>query len=178
MRKRDRNFEVYRKSIQEQNVYKQPTAFVIFGASVSIKLINNQSIIYFNTKGDLAKKEIYPNLFWLFKDSLLPQNTAIVGFGRKNLEIKDYLKQKIVDRMKLEKDDQEIYDIFVDKNHYICGNYNDEQKFKELDSTIQKLFLDSNQNLQSANRIFYLAVPPKVYPDISQRIAENCRAKE
>ncbi|RNA35157.1 glucose-6-phosphate 1-dehydrogenase [Brachionus plicatilis] len=161
MRKRDRNFEVYRKSIQEQNVYKQPTAFVIFGAS-----------------GDLAKKEIYPNLFWLFKDSLLPQNTAIVGFGRKNLEIKDYLKQKIVDRMKLEKDDQEIYDIFVDKNHYICGNYNDEQKFKELDSTIQKLFLDSNQNLQSANRIFYLAVPPKVYPDISKRIAENCRAKE
>lgn len=41
MPKRDLNFGVYQKSIQEQNVYRQPTAFVIFGASVNIYLLIN-----------------------------------------------------------------------------------------------------------------------------------------
>lgn len=80
--------------------------------------------------------------------------------------------------MKLERDDQKIYEIFVNKNFYISGSYNDDEKFKEIDSTIKELCVDSNQNFRSGNRIFYLAVPPKVYPDITERIAKNCKAKE
>lgn len=41
MPKRDINFEVYQKNIQQQNEYKQPTAFIIFGASVNINILIN-----------------------------------------------------------------------------------------------------------------------------------------
>ncbi|CAF0743229.1 unnamed protein product [Brachionus calyciflorus] len=161
MSKRDLNFEAYRKSIQSLENFKKPTAVVIFGAS-----------------GDLAKKEIYPNLFWLYKDSLLPENTIIIGYGRTNLDIKKYLKETIIQKVNLDNDDLKIYDEFIEKNHYITGNYNEEPKFKELDSKINELMVDPNQNIQDCNRVFYLAVPPKVYPNISEMVGKNCRAKE
>lgn len=80
--------------------------------------------------------------------------------------------------MKLESYEQKIYQLFVQKNFYICGNYNDEEKYKELDSTIKEMFTDSNHNRQTGNRIFYLAVPPKIYIDISEKIFQHCKAQE
>lgn len=38
--------------------------------------------------------------------------------------------------------------------------------------------MDPNQNIQNGNRIFYLAVPPKVYPSISEMIGKYCKAKD
>lgn len=126
----------------------------------------------------MAKKEIYTNLFWLYKDQLLPEKTIFIGYARSKIDIKSYLKEKIIDKMNLENDDFKLYDDFVSNNYYISGDYGDEQKFKELDAKINELTLDPNQNVQNGNRVFYLAVPPKVYPSISEMIGKLCRAKE
>ena len=51
----------------------EPThVFVIFGAS-----------------GDLAKKKIYPTLWMLFKNNLLPRYLIFVGYARSKLSIDD-----------------------------------------------------------------------------------------
>ena len=38
--------------------------------------------VVFGASGDLAKKKIYPTLWSLFKEGLLPKNTTIVGYAR------------------------------------------------------------------------------------------------
>ncbi|KAI5692296.1 hypothetical protein M8J75_013103 [Diaphorina citri] len=51
----------------DQNI---PHIFVTFGAS-----------------GDLAKKKIYPTLWWLFRDNLLPSNTIFYGYARSKITV-------------------------------------------------------------------------------------------
>jgi len=40
-------------------------------------------------QGDLASKKIYPTLWWLYRDQLLPKKTFIVGYARSKLTVKD-----------------------------------------------------------------------------------------
>lgn len=40
-------------------------------------------------QGDLAKKKIYPTLWWLYRDNLLPTNTVFYGYARSKNTIED-----------------------------------------------------------------------------------------
>ena len=40
-------------------------------------------------QGDLAKKKIYPTLWWLFRDGLLPEKTYFIGYARSDLTVGD-----------------------------------------------------------------------------------------
>jgi len=40
-------------------------------------------------QGDLASKKIYPTLWWLYRDQLLPKKTFIVGYARSKLTVND-----------------------------------------------------------------------------------------
>ena len=75
--------ELIRKSLRkiqtdEEKKYGKMTSgdpthiFVVFGAS-----------------GDLAKKKIYPTLWAIYKDNLLPKNTRFVGYSRSKITIDD-----------------------------------------------------------------------------------------
>ncbi len=61
------------KKIRHENHEDDSSAsyvFVVFGAS-----------------GDLAKKKIYPTLWMLYRDKLLPDRTTIVGYARSDLTV-------------------------------------------------------------------------------------------
>lgn len=62
---------------------KIPHTFVIFGAS-----------------GDLAKKKIYPTLWWLYRDDLLPKPTKFCGYARSMLTV-DSIKEQCLPYMKV-----------------------------------------------------------------------------
>ena len=79
----DEGLELLRKSLKKIQIDEdkrcgrmsggEPThIFVVFGAS-----------------GDLAKKKIYPTLWAIFKDNLLPDNTRFVGYARSKITIND-----------------------------------------------------------------------------------------
>jgi len=40
-------------------------------------------------QGDLATKKIYPTLWWLYRDLLLPKKTYVIGYARSKLTISD-----------------------------------------------------------------------------------------
>jgi len=50
----------------------------------------------------LAKKKIYPTLWRLFVDDLLPKNTRFVGYARSKLTVED-IKEKCTPFMKVKK---------------------------------------------------------------------------
>jgi len=44
---------------------------------------------YYIFQGDLATKKIYPTLWWLFRELMLPKNTFVIGYARSKLSVSD-----------------------------------------------------------------------------------------
>ncbi|XP_017110412.1 glucose-6-phosphate 1-dehydrogenase isoform X1 [Drosophila elegans] len=130
---------------------KIPHTFVIFGAS-----------------GDLAKKKIYPTLWWLYRDDLLPKPTKFCGYARSKLTITS-LKTQCLPYMKVQSHEQKKYEEFWTLNEYVSGSYGGRTGFELLN---QQLELMENKN--KANRIFYLALPPSVFEEVTVNIKQIC----
>ena len=45
--------------------------------------------VVFGASGDLAKKKIYPTLWNIYKENLLPNNTRFVGYARSKISVID-----------------------------------------------------------------------------------------
>lgn len=131
-----------------------PHIFVVMGAS-----------------GDLAKKKIYPTLWWLYRDRLLPEQTMFVGYARSALTVPQ-LKEKCSPYMKVKADEQERYEEFWKKNYYVKGSYDTRRDFELLNQEMTKV------GTESANRIFYLALPPSVFTVVTANIKSCCMSKD
>lgn len=47
------------------------------------------TIVVYGASGDLAKKKIYPVLYKLYRDCLLPRGAALVGYARSDMSKED-----------------------------------------------------------------------------------------
>lgn len=146
-------FGELRKELHEDEEFHQSDAhiFIIMGAS-----------------GDLAKKKIYPTLWWLFRDGLLPEQTYFVGFARSDLTV-DAIRSSCMPYMKAADTEAERLSTFFSRNTYISGKYADESSFSKLNTHILSL-----PGGPEANRLFYLALPPTVYHDVTKNIRHCC----
>ncbi|XP_068242449.1 glucose-6-phosphate 1-dehydrogenase-like [Palaemon carinicauda] len=131
-----------------------PHIFVVMGAS-----------------GDLAKKKIYPTLWWLYRDRLLPENTIFVGYARSGLTV-NQIREKCNPYMKVKDDEQDRHLQFWSVNHYVKGSYDTRRDFELLDQEMVKV------GTEKANRIFYLALPPSVFDTVTSNIKGCCMAKQ
>ena len=58
-------------------------------------------------------------------------------------------------------------------NSYVAGGYDKRDDFKKLDKAIR-----SKEKNGKANRLFYLALPPSVYGDVTQQLRDECMSRE
>ncbi|XP_022060897.2 glucose-6-phosphate 1-dehydrogenase-like [Acanthochromis polyacanthus] len=136
---------------EEQPTHSNTHIFIVLGAS-----------------GDLAKKKIYPTLWWLFRDGLLPDDTYFVGFARSDLTVED-IKTACLPHMKVTDEDSKCLSAFFSKNSYLSGRYDDGSSFDQLNNLLSSL-----PGGADANRLFYLALPPSVYHHVSANIRHQC----
>jgi hypothetical protein len=54
-----------------------------------VNLDAKHTFVIFGASGDLAKKKIYPTLWAIYKENLLPPDTTIIGYARTNLMVDD-----------------------------------------------------------------------------------------
>ncbi|XP_030626022.1 glucose-6-phosphate 1-dehydrogenase isoform X2 [Chanos chanos] len=146
-------FGELRKELHDDKEFHQSDAhiFIIMGAS-----------------GDLAKKKIYPTLWWLFRDGLLPEETHFVGFARSDLNV-DAIRTACMPYLKVSDSEVERLSVFFSRNSYVSGKYGEESSFSKLNSHLSTL-----PGGAQANRLFYLALPPSVYHDVTQNIKHHC----
>ncbi|KAK8395591.1 hypothetical protein O3P69_005595 [Scylla paramamosain] len=129
-----------------------PHVFVILGAS-----------------GDLAKKKIYPTLWWLYRDRLVPKNTIFFGYARSDLTV-DQVKDKCEQYMKVKEGEEERYQEFWSLNYYVKGSYDIRRDYELLNQEMTKV------GTERANRIFYLALPPSVFEPVTSNVKKCCMA--
>ncbi|XP_073994627.1 glucose-6-phosphate 1-dehydrogenase Zw isoform X1 [Rhodnius prolixus] len=119
--------------------------------------------------GDLAKKKIYPTIWWLFRDGLLPKNVVFVGYARSNLT-KDQLQLRCEPYMKVTPEQQRLYDQFWSANVYVAGSYTSKSDFDVLNEKIK-----NNEPVGGkSNRVFYLALPPSVFQYVTTNLRQSC----
>jgi len=75
--------------------------------------------------------------------------------------------------MKVKPTDMEQYEIFWTLNHYVVGSYDMQENFEKLNAKLKNF-----ESGQSAHRIFYLALPPKVFESVTSQIRKNCMAQK
>ena len=83
----------------------------------------------------MARKKIYPALFALYVEDMLPENFTIYGYARSKMsdeEFRDYIGGSLTCRVTDEDSCGDKYDTFLDRCYYQPGQYSEQSDFKAL----------------------------------------------
>ncbi|XP_050193478.1 glucose-6-phosphate 1-dehydrogenase-like, partial [Myiozetetes cayanensis] len=82
-------------------------------------------LVILGASGDLARKKIYPTIWWLFRDGLLPDSTRVVGFARSALTV-ELIREQTLPYLKVTPEDEPRLASFLSLQSFVRGQYNDE----------------------------------------------------
>jgi glucose-6-phosphate 1-dehydrogenase len=150
------NMTVY--GLQEENWSQSALTICIVGAS-----------------GDLAKKKIFPALFALYYEGMLPPLFSIHGYARSKMSDEEFretiaytLSCRIPNTPEAAKDCDAKMDTFLSKCFYTAGQYDSEEDFTKLDARMK----DIEQSLPCADRLFYLSIPPNIFTAVAENASK------
>jgi glucose-6-phosphate 1-dehydrogenase len=120
------------------------------------------SIVIFGASGDLTQRKLVPSLFNLYRKGRIPKQFRIIGYGNtafSNDQFRTHLEEGIKQFASYEFKPDE-WAAFAASLEYLQGRYTDLADFKKLGILLK------NWEISSGNRIYYMATPPGVFPNI------------
>jgi glucose-6-phosphate 1-dehydrogenase len=124
------------------------------------------ALVLFGITGDLAKKKLFPAVYHMVREGSLGPDVPVVGVSSS-----EWSKDELVERGResvtasVEKEglefDEDAFKSLAARLSYVAGDYQD-------DATFDKLALEL-QNRE--HPLFYLAIPPSLFDDVSQGLA-------
>jgi glucose-6-phosphate 1-dehydrogenase len=120
------------------------------------------SIVIFGASGDLTQRKLVPSLFNLFRKERVPKQFRIVGYGNTAFtdeQFRAHLEEGMKEFASYKYSEKEWND-FASNLSYQQGRYTDLADFKKL-GTLLKTW-----EKEAGNRIYYMATPPDVFPNI------------
>ncbi|TMK96122.1 MAG: glucose-6-phosphate dehydrogenase, partial [Actinobacteria bacterium] len=132
-----------------------PCALVIFGAS-----------------GDLTTKKLFPALYSLAFRRLLPEHFAVLGVSRTE-ETDDEFRERMKEAVQEHGRDpfrEEVWDWLAAGMAYVATDFADEGGEDEVARRLDEL--DERQGT-GGNRVYYLAIPPSVFPTVVEALGKR-----
>ena len=117
-------------------------------------------IVVFGASGDLTQRKLLPALANLFRRDLLGEGFFCVGCGRKKLTDDDFRKIAAQSAANLSNGE------FFNRFYYVAGDYSDAKLYESLAQRIGEI------NKNGTGIIFYLAVPPSLYPVVAEKLGQ------
>jgi len=133
------------------------------------------TIIIFGASGDLTARKLLPALFNLFGSDSLPKPFSIVGCSRTPLTDEDFRARLAAACVEAGETQSSRWREFAANLHYHPVSYDAQPTYIELAAFLKDL---DRQKHTQGNRIFYLAVPPALYPVIAEQIGRAGLADE
>ncbi len=127
-------------------------------------------LVIFGATGDLTKRKLYPALYQLHQEKLLPQSFAVVSIGRRaqsDLDFKASIMDAVREFARSDFIEQEKDDKFLECFHYLQLDFYDSQGYSRLKDLLEKI--DQSCNTKG-NRVFFLAVAPEHFAPITAEI--------
>jgi glucose-6-phosphate 1-dehydrogenase len=132
-----------------------PTAMVIFGGS-----------------GDLAHRKIVPALYNLELHRLLPQNFAVVGTSRSEFSDEEYradMRKAVEEFSRTQPIQHQVWESFANRLYYISGSSSDPDTYSRVGDLLERF---DREHGTDGNRLFYLSLIPKLFPDTIRGIGK------
>ncbi len=125
-------------------------------------MTGSNTIVIFGASGDLTRRKLIPSLFSLFCKGRMPQNWRIVGVSRTAMS-DDEFRQRMSEGIKEfapAKYDAAEWELFASGLSYQAGDLGNADDFAALDKRISEY---ESRVDGPANRVYYLAVAPRLY---------------
>ncbi len=135
-------------------------------------------VIIFGASGDLTHRKLMPSLFSLACEGLLPENFAVVGVARSDMDTESFRRQikKAVETYARHRPSKcKAWENFAQNIHYHRGQYDDPATYQAL---IQRLQEIDRQTGTACNYLFYLSTPPTLYQTIVEQLGHAGLARQ
>ncbi|HEX8697079.1 MAG TPA: glucose-6-phosphate dehydrogenase [Longimicrobium sp.] len=137
----------------------QPHVFVIFGAT-----------------GDLTRRKLLPAVYRLFRDGLLPDSFAVVGFAREPMTDDDFRGRMRAALAEFGGEPEPgRWDEFAERLSYVSSVFEDEAGFARLKERLEAL---DRERGTAGSRLYYLAVPPGVMETVVEALGRAGLARD
>jgi glucose-6-phosphate 1-dehydrogenase len=155
---------------------RKPPSSTITGEILGSPLLKKRkqdpiSVVIFGATGDLSGRKLLPALFNLMLDGSLGEPTVIIGVSRAAQtpqQFADLMKPKVAEFSR-QKMDGAAWDKFTQMIDYCGGNFDDDAVYIELKKHLELAKTKGTKG----NRVFYLSVPPNVFPVILEKLKKH-----
>ena len=129
------------------------------------------SIVVFGATGDLTSRKILPAIYNLRRAGLLPAETTVVGFSRRQLTDEDFRKitRQSLDEHSRVKVEEGLWHDFAEGIFYEPGQFAERSAYRDLAERLEQI--DAARGTRG-NRLFYLATPPSAYEEIVENLGK------
>ncbi|NIA14109.1 MAG: glucose-6-phosphate dehydrogenase [Nitrospiraceae bacterium] len=128
------------------------------------------TVVVVGASGDLARKKVFPALFALFCQDLLPGRFHVVGLARTVMSderFRERIMEYLTCRYTPESDCAERMDDFLSRCTYVTGRYDSVDSFLEVYANAK-----IHEGDGPANRAFYMAIPPFLFLPVASAIGD------
>ncbi|MBV9648253.1 MAG: glucose-6-phosphate dehydrogenase [Candidatus Eremiobacteraeota bacterium] len=124
------------------------------------------NIVFFGASGDLANRMLFPAIYNLRLEDILPTNFGVIGFSRtpeNDDSFRANVKQSIDTYSRSGPARDPLWSDFARHLSYVTGDFSDSAAFADLKRRLE----ENDEHLGTAgNRLFYLSTPPQVFPKV------------
>jgi glucose-6-phosphate 1-dehydrogenase len=136
------------------------------------RIAGPSALIIFGVTGDLARKKLMPAVYDLANRGLLPPGFALVGFARRDWVDQDFAKvvHDAVEQYARTPFDEDVWKQLAEGIRFVQGEFDDDAAFLELKKTLANL--DKTRGTMG-NHAFYLSIPPKSFPQVTEQLSRS-----
>jgi len=131
------------------------------------------TIVIFGASGDLTRRKLIPALHSLACEELLPENVRVLGVARSEFALDEYYQHLyggVEAYARLKPAMCERWPEFRQRISYLAGDYDAPETYQRIAQSLREM---EDHEGQLGNRLFYLAVPPEVYPTIVEHLGQS-----
>jgi glucose-6-phosphate 1-dehydrogenase len=136
------------------------------------RIAGPSGLIIFGVTGDLSRKKLMPAVYDLANRGLLPPGFALVGFARRDWATQDF-EQVVHDAVKQYARtpfQEEVWKQLASGIRFVSGDFDDDDAFERLSQTLGDL---DRERGTMGNHAFYLSIPPKSFPLVTEQLRRS-----
>ncbi|HMO82240.1 MAG TPA: glucose-6-phosphate dehydrogenase [Pyrinomonadaceae bacterium] len=132
----------------------------------------------FGATGDLTRRKLFPAIYNLAKDGHMPKNFAIVGVGRQEIGTEKFRSEMVSALRRFIPNglNTDLIDWICERTYYAGGDFaDDEVLFSKIKEQAKNACKEHNI---PENFLYYLAIPPGLFADVTNKIAKHGLGRE
>lgn len=131
---------------------------------------NSCIMVIFGATGDLANRKLFPALYSLFRDGMLPEHFAVVGLARREKTPEEFRRdvwESVVRYSRFEARDDKTWQDFAGRFYYLSSDLKETGTYDKLKDLLAQL---DERYAVPGNRMYYLAVAPEHFSPIAKNL--------